>query len=157
YRIQGADAVSLTSHGARVSEQDLVNAATQFLLTRLPWNAEDITIEPKRPLKGPVQVSGNPKDVRLEATLHSPKLALGTIRVDVTVLSKGARQAEIPVSLDVHLCKTIAVASRKIDRGRVLTEEDVVFEKRAVDVLSGYLNESETPVGQRAKRPIAAL
>lgn len=157
FRIQGAESVALTSRGRQISEHELVAAAKELLLTRLPWNAEDITIEQSGPIKGTVQVSGARDDVRLEARLRSPNIALGIVRVDVAILSKGVKQAEAAVPLEVHHYDKIAVSSRRIDRGQTLAADDVYFERRIVDHLSGYLTEAESPVGQRLKRAVLPL
>src|SRR5204862_2928609 len=99
-------------------EQELVASAKDLLLTRLPWNADDISIELSGPMKGAVQVSGARDDVRLEARLRTPNITLGTVRVEVAVFSKGVKQAETTVPLDVHHYDRVAVSSRRIDRGQ---------------------------------------
>lgn len=157
YTIQGAEAVTLSARGYLVPEQEIVGAARQFLLGRIPWNAADVSIEPSRPIKSAVQVPGGRDGLRFEATLRSPQVALGTLRVDVAVFARGVKYADVPVSLDVHLCRTIAVAARRVDRGQLLSSEDVLFERRNVDTIAGYLTESESPLGQRIKRSIVPL
>jgi flagellar basal body P-ring formation protein FlgA len=157
YRIQGAETVTLSTRGYFVPETEIVAAAKQYLLTRLPWSAADLSIETTRGLRGPVEVSGGRDDIRFEANLRASRVALGNIRVDVTILSKGVKQAEVPVSFDVHLCQTVAVASRRIERDHPLTAEDLFFERRPVDNIAGFLTESESPVGKRTKRVILPL
>ena len=157
YKLIGAEAVTLSARGYAVSEQELVQAARQFLLSRLPWKPDEVSIEATRPAKGTVQVSGGREDIRFEASLNAPKIALGSVRVDVAILSKGIKQTEVPIVLDVHLKKTIAVAARRVDRGQTLTGEDVVYERRTVDNVAGYLAESDPLVGQRVKRTIQPL
>jgi flagella basal body P-ring formation protein FlgA len=157
YQIQGARSVALTLRGYQVSEKEIVNAARHFLLTRLPWDADDLTIEPTQPLRGPVHVPGGRADVRFEASLPGSKVSLGRVRVDVAIFSNSAKQAVVPVSLDVRLYQTIAVASRRIERGQPIPDESIFFERRAVDAIGSYLTATESPVGQRAKRLIMPL
>jgi flagella basal body P-ring formation protein FlgA len=157
YSIQGADAIVLSTRGNRVSEQEIVSAARQFLLTKVPWNPADVSIEVSRPIRNPVHVAGSRDDLRFEASLRSPQVTLGTVRVDVSVISRGVKQAEVSVSLEIHLCRTIAVAARRIDRGQLLTEEDVFFERRAVDNIAGFLTEPDSPVGKRIGRTLVPL
>ncbi len=104
-----------------------------------------------------MQVSGGREDISFEPSLRAARIALGSVRVDVAILSKGVKQAEAPVTLEVHLCQTIAVAARRIDRGQMLKSEDVFYERRTVDDVAGYLTESESLVGQKTKRAIPPL
>lgn len=157
FRVQGAEAVLVSFHGYKVPEEEIVDAAKQYLRSRMPWKADDVSIETAREIPGAVHVSGRKEDVRFEPALRAGRLALGTVQVDVTVFAKGVKQAQVPVSLEVHMCQPVAVASRRVARGQVLTADDIFFERRVVDNIAGYLTEAESPIGQKAKRPLQPL
>lgn len=157
YRLQGAETVLVSSQGYRVPEQEIINVAKQYLRARLPWKPDDVTIESTRSIRGPIQVPGSKEDVRIEVSLRGSRLGLGNIPVDVSVFSKGVKQTDVALAFDVHLSQNIAVAYRQIERGRTITAEDVFYEKRVIDKISGYLLESESPIGRKAKRTIQPL
>jgi flagella basal body P-ring formation protein FlgA len=157
YQIQGARSAALTLRSYQVPEKEIVNAARQFLLTRLPWPANDLAIEPNQPIRGPVHVPGGRADVRFEVSFPASKVSLGRVRVDIAIFSNGEKQVVVPVSFDVRLYQTIAVASRRVERGQPLTNDSIFYERRAVDTVGSYLTETESPVGQRAKRLIMPL
>lgn len=156
-RVLGARSTSVTLQTYEVPEQEIVAAARQHLLARLPWDPEDIMIQLSQPIRGPVLVQGSSEATRFEVIVRSSRTPLGKVRVDVTVLSKEKKLAEVPVFLDVHLYQRIAVSSRRIERGQPLTDDSVYFERRAIDALTNCLASSESPVGQRAKRLIMPL
>lgn len=156
FRLQGAQAARVTLGTCAVPEQEIVDAARQLVLSRLPGDPDDVAIEVARPIRGPVRVPGSKGNVRLDAELRWPQSPLGKVRVDVAISAGGTRKLVVPVDLNVRLYQNIAVSTRAIERGRPITEDMVRFDRRSIDNLSSYLTASDGPVGQRAKRPIAA-
>ena len=155
--VEGAEAVRVSLSRYDVPEQEIVDTAREFLLSRLPGKPEDITIQLARPIRGPVRVPGSKENVGLEAFLRSPQTPLGKVRVDVAVSANGRRQLVVPVDLEVHLYQRIAVSARRIERGQSITEEMIHFDRRPVENLADYLTAADNPVGQRAKRHLSPL
>jgi flagella basal body P-ring formation protein FlgA len=157
YRIEGARSTTVTSRTYVVPESDIVEAVRQYVVSRLPWRREDLAIELSQPIRGPVVICGDRDSLRFQVSLPAGPGRLGRLRADVAVYSGTAKHADLSLALDVRLYQTVAVASRRIERGQPINEENVYFERRAVDPVAGYLTESESPVGQRAKRTIMPL
>ena len=133
YKLPGSPRACAEVRGYRVPEQEIVAAAKQFLLTCLPWNADDITIDSNRPFGARAGVGG--EDIRFEASLQRPAASRWeTVRVDVAVSRKGVKQAEVAVSLEVG---SSLPASRwrcaESTADQTLTHEDIVYETRVVD------------------------
>jgi flagella basal body P-ring formation protein FlgA len=147
-------AVSLASHD--VLESEIVAAAERYVRGRLPWDEEDVVVHLAQSLRSKVVVPAAKSDVRIEAALRSQKAPIGRVRVDVAVWVKGVKQHEIPVLLDVQVFQLVAVAKRRIERGQLLSDDNVHFDRRPIDDSRDYLTAKDLPVGKRAKRPIAA-
>jgi flagella basal body P-ring formation protein FlgA len=81
---------------------------------------------------------------------------MGRVRVDVGIWAKGTRLHEVPVLLDVQVYQLVALAKRRIDRGQLLTDDNVHFDRRPIDDSRDFLTAKDQPIGKRAKRAIAA-
>lgn len=154
YRLAGAPRVVISLGQSRFTEDEVVAAARQFLVQRLPWHAKDVTLDLAQPLYGPIEVSGARGAIRMQPELPSTGTLLGRVRVNVLFMFNGERQKEVPVYFDVGLHQQVAVATRHIERAELLGENNVRFEQLAVDGLAGYLTAADGLAGRRAKRAI---
>ena len=156
-RVQGADTVSLTRQTYEVPAEVLAAAARECLIERLSWSPQDVSIQFATRAPGPVRIAASREEVELRAELHSPQIAPGRVRVGVSVCIRGDKRLEVPVLLDLLLHQNIAVATRRIERGQLLTSENVRFERRLVNGLNDYRTESDSPIGMHATRTLQPL
>lgn len=139
-------------HRYEVPEDDLLRAAWQHLLHRLPWQPGDVTIKLAQPIPGPIVVPAVKEDVRLEAEVQSVGALVGKTRVDVGVYTRTKKQTNVPIYLQVELQQTVALVTRRIDIGQALTEENTRLDRRPVDGVTSYVTSAEGLAGKRARR-----
>jgi flagella basal body P-ring formation protein FlgA len=155
FRVEGPDRVSVILGHCKLSEEEVVQAAKSFLEQRLPWNKQDVTIE-AQPLYASLETSGARDQIRLQPELPATGTLLGRVRVNVVLTLNGERQSEVPVYFEVKLHLNVAVATRRIEHGEPLGENNVRYERMAIDGQSGYLTDADALAGRRAKRVLAA-
>jgi flagella basal body P-ring formation protein FlgA len=156
FHLEGADQIVVGPPGPRFTADDLVAAARTQLLRHLPWPAADVCIQAAQPPKVPNVELGPDDQVSLEAELHSSGNVVGRMLVDVAVLVNGRRRAVVTVGLDVRLNQQLALASRRIGAGEVLSADNLKPDRRVVNGVSPYLTFAECAAGKRAKRAIPA-
>jgi flagella basal body P-ring formation protein FlgA len=94
-------------------------------------------------------------EVPLAASLPASAAAAG--RVSAEVRCTGARPWRLYVPVTISLTRTLVVAARPLERGRLLTPDDVILAERDVGaVTGGYLTELEDAVGRVMRRDAAA-
>jgi flagella basal body P-ring formation protein FlgA len=104
----------------------------------------------------PQLAPGARDDVRLEAEPREPLGVPGRARVEVALVVNGERVGVVPVLLEVKLCQAAAVARRRIEGGETLGDDNVRFERRALDAPGTCLTPKDVAAGRKAKRAIAA-
>jgi len=135
FELAGSDACQVELATRKICSQRIVEAARRCLLAAL-HGAGRPEVELVRPVADlAVQAAADP--VELRASLSGSGLPAGRVRVDVDLLSGGARLRRVPVSFDVRLFAEVAVAVRRIERGEPLTERNVVFAERDVTAVRG--------------------
>lgn len=151
FRVDGAAQVRLTWHYHLVTKEEIEAAARRAVLRRLPWPAEDVAFRVVKPLSGPIPVSGTAADVHVEAEPRVGALPLGMVHLDVAISVQGVRQQAIPVCLEVKAYQKAAVCTRRIERGEVLSEVNVHFDRRPVQGLHNYVPPGTNLLGKRAR------
>jgi len=155
FRVQGASHVLVELARYLVTEEDVVEAAKALVRERLPEAAEDVHIQLAQPVRGLMVVPSTRESVHFEAQFSSAALPLGRIRVDVTVVVHGEERGSVPVFLDVRMREQVAVCSRRIERGELLSKDNVYFDWRSLDSVKDYLPKAQAQAGRRAKVSLA--
>ncbi len=92
-------------------------------------------------------------DKALNATLESPAQPVG--RVTVKVRCEGASPWTIFVPAQVHIYRTVLIASRPLKRATVLSEADLKLVERDVGLLNqGYLTSIEQAIDKKLTRQL---
>ncbi len=154
FRVQGAAEARVEPGHCVVPEADVVAAAKEAVLKRLPWGEADVTVQALQPVAASLAVAAPREDVQVKAVPHGGAMPLGRVQVDVTLWSGGERLQALPVYLDVRLCQQVAVCLRKVERGEPLTGENVTFDRRPVDGLRDFLSSPAALAGKRARQPL---
>lgn len=156
FRMEGAARASVTAGRCQVTGDEIVAAAKQFLVARLPWYPQDVTVELAQPAQPVVEVAGSRDQVRLDPELPSTGNLLGRVAVNVIVTAHGERLRQVPVYFDVKLFQQVAVAVRRIEPGEALGVQNLRFERMAVEGFAAPLTAADDLTGRRAKRALPA-
>ncbi len=154
FRLEGARAVLVRPAHRQLTEDDLAGAAREFLLRRAPWPAQDVALRLAQPVDVPDLPLGPDDKVRFEPELADGRHLLGTVSVTVGVVVNGERRAAVPVLLELRLYQTVAVTTRRVERGEALTKDNLVPDRRPLDGSAQYLTFAEGAAGKRAKRAL---
>jgi flagella basal body P-ring formation protein FlgA len=156
FRVQGADVVRVTPGSMSFTEDDYFQAARDALLERLALPAEDVIVS-QAVASSPPQMTLSPRDeARLQAILPEPVNVPGRLRIDVALVINGQRAELVPLVVDVKLYQSVALAARAIPSGDVLSEDNVRFERRAVEAANSCLTQKDVKAGQKARRTLPA-
>jgi flagella basal body P-ring formation protein FlgA len=155
FRVEGAAQVRARFSRQSITDEDILAAAKQQVLQHVPEAPEDVSIQLAQPIRGLPATAGAKGNIRLEVDLHTSAIPLGRVQVDVAVFINGERRGVVPVYLDVKLYQRVAVCTRRIARGDLLSKDNIYFDRRAVTGLTDYLTSSQGLAGKQAKRPLA--
>ena len=150
FRVEGPQRVTVRRKENRLEEQEIITAAQNALLQRLPWKKEELDIQLAQPLGKLPLLAVSHEEVRLEPEMHVVGIPLGRSRVDVLIYERGQQRQSVPVQFTTKLVQTIAVASRRIAAGELLNEQNLRFETRSLERLDNYLTTGASIVGKRA-------
>jgi flagellar basal body P-ring formation protein FlgA len=137
-----------------VAEADVLAAAKEAVLKRLPWGADDVSVQTVQPIAASLAVDAPRGEVLIRAEPHSSSMPLGRVQMDVGLWAGGARLLAFPLYLDVRLYQKVAVALRRIERGEALGESSVTLDRRPVEGLRDYLSSAESLTGKRARQTL---
>jgi flagella basal body P-ring formation protein FlgA len=156
FAVGGSRDVRVSPASYEVPESELIAVAENFVRQRLPWDSEDVVIQPAQASIMKIVVPALKSDVRLEANLRSQRTPFGRVRIDVSIWVNGRKQQEVPVLLDVRVYQLVALAKRRIERGQILSDDNIHFDRRPIEGMNDFLTAKDGPIGQRAKRSIPA-
>ena len=138
-------------------EREIVQTAKNCLLNKLPWPAECVDIRLAQPIPADVRQVGSIAGYEFSAELRTPGPAVG--RVQVRVIAQAARKPsfDVTVMLDVRHFEKVVLATKAIERGRVIVATDLYLDRQDVTDLTDYCSAADTLIGTKAKRSIRAL
>jgi flagella basal body P-ring formation protein FlgA len=155
-RFEGAGVVTITRAAGTLSEEDFVLAAKESLFERLPYRPEDVAMTLMQGLRLP-DVNLTAKDqVRFDADPRSPATVPGRVRVDVTLSVNGESFEPLPVVLDVKVYQSMAVVTRSVGAGTLLSEENVRFERRLLEAPAVLVTSKDLKAGRKTKWALTA-
>jgi flagellar basal body P-ring formation protein FlgA len=155
FRLQGATQVQVSLARYQVTEHDVLAAAKRYVLQHFPGDADDISIQPVQPLRSLPTVTGSSELLRLDVEPQSSGIPLGKICLNVIVLVNGEKRGLVPAWFHVKFSQRVAVCKRRIERGELLTGENVYFDQRTLDSLQDYVTTPQALAGKRARRALS--
>ena len=144
---------------AKSSVKDAVLAvAEEYVRGRLPWDKESVSIELARAY-GPTleQITTPAHQLNLKPVLQSSWPPVGRVHVGVSIFHESKRIAEVPVTMVVRHFEEVVVAKRQIERGGVVTAEDLYLDRREVSRLNSYYTSIDDVIGKRTGQTIRTL
>lgn len=154
YRVEGAADARVELETCCLTEPEVLAAVKEVVLKRLPWAADDVSVQIVQPIAASLVVDAPRGEVRIKAEPHANGMPLGRVQVDVSLWAASVRQMSFPVYLDVRLYQNVAVTLHKVERGEALGEGNVAFDRRPVESLRDYLSTPEALAGKRARQPL---
>ena len=145
----------VTTKTVTVPGREILEVARKLLLERLPWPSEDVNIEPEAEPEDREVAAGSGTPV-LEAATAGSITSAGKVRVLVTGKADGRSLFRTTVSFQVHVFGTVIVARRRIRRGEIFTEDNIVGRRLDVTTLSmGSPCSRAELIGNKAARAIS--
>jgi flagella basal body P-ring formation protein FlgA len=154
FRVEGAAETRVEPERCTLTEADVMTAAKEAILKRLPWGADDLSMQLVQPIAVPLTVDAARAEAHIRAEPHTNGMPLGRVQVDISLWAGSARQMAFPIYLDVRLYQKVAITLHKIERGEALTEANVVFDRRPVESLRDYLSTPAALAGKRARQSL---
>jgi len=152
FEITGAENVNATTLSIELSKEMLVDDLRRFVVSEMPWDATDATVDIEMPSAGLTVPEG---DVALEwsPTPLYRYLGKGTIRGEVVV--DGEVRDVVYCKVDVQAFGDVVVTTKDIPRGSIISQSDLVLEKRAMSAMrDGYYQDPQELVGMVARSTI---
>jgi flagella basal body P-ring formation protein FlgA len=156
YELDGPAAVTVSYSFVDVEAEEVVAAARQAVVERLNRTAQDVATYPWQQVRGPFRVPGTRDSLKLQGEPRCQGLPVGKVRVDVAIVSAGERRQTVSVYLDVKVWQPVPVTARTVEKGELLDDANVRFERRAVEYGPDLALTREVVLGQRARRSFAA-
>jgi hypothetical protein len=151
FRVEGAAEARVEVEHCSVAEAEVIAAAKETILKRMPWGPDDVSVQLVQPIAVSLGVDAPHEEVRIRAEPHVNAMPLGRVQMDVSLWAGGVRQVAFPLYLDVRLYQNVALALHKIERGEALGEGNVTFDRRPVESLRDYVSTPEALAGKRAR------
>jgi len=147
----GAESVVVVQQTDPINDQLITDSIRSALAGRHQVPTADLEVRVAQPLPAvPEAADVSPDEIRIEPYLPD-SLPRGRTRMRVAVHVKGRLRTDLPVTVDVTEYQHIAVATRLITRGQLLTDGDLKSERRPITGPVQYVSLANA-VGREAKR-----
>jgi flagella basal body P-ring formation protein FlgA len=152
----GSADVQVAPHRTTLSTEQIIDAATEAAYRKLPWPRAELWIRLHQPITVSLPALAADERAVLQAEPHRPNVGLGTTQINVTIRVDGEKRLSLPVFLDVGLWQQVAVCRRQVERGAILSQDDLISERRDVSPSEKNLIRPEIALGKKARRALAA-
>lgn len=152
--LSGAEAVTVSVESIMLTGQEIAEKAKEYLISRLPWNNEDVLIELER-LPADMIVPKGQNDVRLEISDTDANKDRGAVQLLVSVIVDGKVFSKFRVFFRVRIFENVAVTRKQLGRMEILKEDDILIKRTETTNLAGVtFDKGEDLIGKRTLRPI---
>lgn len=150
----GAEAVTVSVESIMLTGQEIAEKAKEYLISRLPWNNEDVLIELER-LPADMIVPKGQNDVRLEISATDANKDRGAVQLLVSVIVDDKVFSKFRVFFRVRIFENVAVTRKQLGRMEILKEDDIFIKRAETTNLTGVtFDKGEDLIGKRTLRPI---
>ncbi len=149
-----ATASFVSVESTTVRGEEMVKRAKEYLTEKMPSYSREIIIESDR-IPADKILPANDEDVRFEVSSVDGNRDRGNIQVFVRIFIKDKQYMKIPVFFNVRVYENVVASGRKIGRGEILAEDDLVIENLETTKLSASTFSSVNDlIGKRITRLI---
>jgi flagella basal body P-ring formation protein FlgA len=138
-------------------EREVIQAAKFCVLNRLPWPDDAVDIRLAQPLPASVRQISFADGYELTTDLRSAGAPVGRVHVRVIAEAQQRPTFELPVVLEVRHFDKVVVTARPLERGHVITADDLHIDRQDVTELTEYSSDQTPLIGMSLKRSIRAL
>ncbi len=150
----GAEAATVSVLSITLTGQEIAEKAKEYLVSRLPWDNEDVLIELER-LPADIIVPKGQSDVRLEISDTDSNKDRGAIQLLVSVIVDDKVFSKFRVFFRVHIFENVAVTRKQLGRMETLKEDGIFLKRTETTNLAGItFYKVEDLIGKRTLRPI---
>ena len=103
FRVLGADKVIVAADRKPVPVEDVVIAAKAAVLSRLPYTADEVTLDLLKPVVAKLPDVGKAEAVDIRAEPNTNTVQMGRLQVNVTISTRGEKRLVLPVFLEAKL------------------------------------------------------
>jgi flagellar basal body P-ring formation protein FlgA len=155
FSIKGAGEVIVTGARDPITAEMVQTVAREALLRRLPWPAEDLSINLVRPIVLQLPQAADWEKPTLKGEPHANVAGIGRSQIDVSIYVNGEQKLTLPVCFQTDLLQKIAVCRFAIKKGEAVTEDKVFPERRPFDTNNGTIIPYETVLGRKLSRAMS--
>jgi flagella basal body P-ring formation protein FlgA len=138
-------------------ENEILQAARNCVLAKLPWPADEIDMRLVQPMLAEVRRVESAAGYECVAELRTTGPAMGRVQVRVIAESAGKPAFDVPVLLDVRHFDEVVLTTKGLERGHVITAADVYLDRQDVTELADYCSTTSQLIGTTSKRSMRAL
>ncbi len=149
-----ATATVVSVKSTTVRGEEMVKKAKEYLAEKIPSYGNEIIIESDRVPADKI-LPASEEDVRLDVAPVEGNRDRGNVQVFVRIIIKDKQYLKIPVFFNVRVYENVVASSRKIGRGEILTEADLVVESiETTKLAASTFSSVDELVGKRITRLI---
>ncbi len=155
FAISGASEIQITANFKEIKHDDFIAMVKDYLLKTIRVDPnERLTLDPiSLPGEGDLVLPHGNISVEVTGEVN-PKSK--QIMVPVRIKVDGVYYKHCSVAFKVHRLADVAVAKRKMERHKVLENEDITIEERDLNAMSGEaITDIGSIVGKRTTRAVA--
>lgn len=150
----GAEAVTVSVESITFTGKEIAEKAKEYLVSRLPWDNEDVLIELER-LPADIIVPKGQRGVRLEISDTDKNKDRGPIQLCVSAIVDDKVFSKFRVFFRVRIFENVVVTRKKLGRMEILNESALFLKRTETTSLPGItFNNMGDLVGKRTIRPI---
>jgi flagellar basal body P-ring formation protein FlgA len=152
-----ANSKSAVSREASSLEGDIVKAAKDCVLAKLPWKGDAVDIRLAQPLVRDIGPIANAAEYECRAELRSAGPAVGRVQVRVVAEAPNQPSFDVQVLLDVRHFEDVVLTTRTLARGQTISAAEVYVDRQDVTEMADYCSNVDQLIGATTKRSVRAL
>ncbi len=133
-------------------QEKIEQVCREYILSQTQWEPDDVEIEFRRFIRPKINWTG------VALRVNHPRNAdlCGMVTLKVTVVKGGQELRRFPVPVDITLFDDVVVTTRRLKRKDVITDGDVVIERRDINLRKDRpFTALKEVVGWRVRRSLA--
>lgn len=138
-------------------EHDVILAARNCVLGKLPWSADKVDIRLSQPISPEVRQISSSAGYDCAAEMRTTGPALGRIQLRVIASAPDKPTFDIPVLLEVRHFDQVVLTTKSFERGHILTAADLYVDRQDVTDFTDYCSSTKEIIGSSVKRSLRAL
>lgn len=151
--LSGEPVVSISRRERRIEKDEFYDPLMAYLKKHAPWSNKELD----------VKIINVPKNSRIPAgdteyhiSRIDQKTSKGYSVAYVIVMVDKVQELEVPVGIEIQQLTEVWVTTGTLERGHILSANDLRSEMHVVDATANYVSSSEDLSGHEVNRTVAA-